>query len=170
MFLNYALLKTYDRGQDFRRGPTRGAGTSGRRIAHGNCGGWNSPGFFLFMYMFHVSYRSTSFIDFHFIPLLSASSPGTPADRYAEAERHDPHEQIFLDTARDVLDALAPVIDRWPKYAWVAKHLLEPERVSGFVGDTPSVFRSKLLCRDLTAPLLCACAIVRECESFGFYF
>lgn len=49
---------------------------------------------------------------------------------YAEAERHDPHEDVFLDTARDVLDALAPVIDRWPKYAWVAKQLLEPERVS----------------------------------------
>lgn len=50
--------------------------------------------------------------------------------RYAEAVRHDPHDGIFLDTAKDVLDALAPVIDRWPRYAWVAKHLLEPERVS----------------------------------------
>ena len=37
---------------------------------------------------------------------------------------------MFLETAKDVLDALAPVIDRWPKYAWVAKQLLEAERVS----------------------------------------
>lgn len=50
--------------------------------------------------------------------------------RYAEAKRHDPHATMFLDTARDVLNSLAPVFDRWPKYAWVAKHLLEPERVS----------------------------------------
>lgn len=50
--------------------------------------------------------------------------------RFAEATRHDPNEHIFLDTARDVLDALAPVIDRWPKYAWIAKQLLEAERVS----------------------------------------
>lgn len=52
------------------------------------------------------------------------------AFRYAEAKRHDPNEEVFLETARDVLDALAPVIDRWPKYAWVAKQLLEAERVS----------------------------------------
>ncbi|CAM9143066.1 unnamed protein product [Sphacelaria rigidula] len=51
---------------------------------------------------------------------------------YAEAVRHDPHDGIFLDTAKDVLDALAPVIDRWPRYAWVAKHLLEPERAMTF--------------------------------------
>lgn len=50
--------------------------------------------------------------------------------RYGEAKRFNPHEEIFLNTAKDVLDALAPVIDRWPRYAWVAKHLLEPERVS----------------------------------------
>ena len=53
-----------------------------------------------------------------------------PSFRYAEAKRHDPNEEVFLETARDVLDALAPVIDRWPKYAWVAKQLLEAERVS----------------------------------------
>lgn len=41
-----------------------------------------------------------------------------------------PHEDIFLDTVRDVLDSVAPVIDRWPQYAWVAKQLLEAERVS----------------------------------------
>lgn len=49
---------------------------------------------------------------------------------YAEALRFGPHDQIFLDTARDVLDSVAPVIDRWPQYAWVAKQLLEAERVS----------------------------------------
>lgn len=51
---------------------------------------------------------------------------------YAEAKRHDPNEEVFLETARDVLDALAPVIDRWPKYAWVAKQLLEAERALSF--------------------------------------
>lgn len=50
---------------------------------------------------------------------------------YAEAKRCGPHEGTFLETARDVLDSVAPVIDRWPKYAWVAKQLLEAERVSG---------------------------------------
>lgn len=49
---------------------------------------------------------------------------------YAEALRVGPHDQIFLDTVRDVLDSVAPVIDRWPQYAWVAKQLLEAERVS----------------------------------------
>lgn len=49
---------------------------------------------------------------------------------YNEAERVGPHEGIFLDTVRDVLDSVAPVIDRWPQYAWVAKQLLEAERVS----------------------------------------
>lgn len=49
---------------------------------------------------------------------------------YAEAERHGAHQDIFLDTVRDVLDSVAPVIDRWPQYAWVAKQLLEAERVS----------------------------------------
>lgn len=48
---------------------------------------------------------------------------------YAEAKRHGPHQDIFLDTVRDVLDSVAPVIDRWPQYAWVAKQLLEAERV-----------------------------------------
>eukprot|EP00904_Undaria_pinnatifida_P004700 jgi/Undpi1/14230/HiC_scaffold_9.g03879.m1 len=51
---------------------------------------------------------------------------------YAEAKRHDPHDTVFLETAKDVLDALAPVIDRWPKYAWVAKQLLEAERALSF--------------------------------------
>lgn len=51
---------------------------------------------------------------------------------FSEAERVGPHEGIFLDTVRDVLDAVAPVIDRWPQYAWVAKQLLEAERVGGW--------------------------------------
>lgn len=50
--------------------------------------------------------------------------------RFDEARRRCPNETLFLDTARDVMDALAPIIDRWPKYAWVAKQMLEPERVS----------------------------------------
>ncbi|CAB1118026.1 unnamed protein product [Ectocarpus sp. CCAP 1310/34] len=51
---------------------------------------------------------------------------------YAEALRVGPHDQIFLETVRDVLDSVAPVIDRWPQYAWVAKRLLEAERALSF--------------------------------------
>lgn len=73
----------------------------------------------------HVKYLSLSLSLVFFTGNAVSSS-----DRYDEATRHDPNEDLFLDTAKDVLDALAPVIDRWPRYAWVAKHLLEPERVS----------------------------------------
>lgn len=48
---------------------------------------------------------------------------------FAEAKKYGAHQDIFLDTFRDFLDAVAPVIDRWPQYAWVAKQLLEAERV-----------------------------------------
>lgn len=56
---------------------------------------------------------------------------------FSEAERVGPHEGIFLDTVRDVLDSVAPVIDRWPQYAWVAKQLLEAERVGALGAEGP---------------------------------
>lgn len=50
----------------------------------------------------------------------------------AEALRKDPHSTDFLESLEDVLPALAPVFDRAPKYAWIAKQLLEPERAIQF--------------------------------------
>lgn len=83
---------------------------------------------------------------------------------YAEALRFGPHDQIFLDTVRDVLDSVAPVIDRWPQYAWVAKRLLEAERVSvagrffyRSPGDQPPVdIGGFLFCFVFTATVLAA--------------
>ncbi|CBN74525.1 Glutamate dehydrogenase 1 (NADP-dependent) [Ectocarpus siliculosus] len=49
-----------------------------------------------------------------------------------EALRKDPHSTDFLESLQDLLPALAPVFDRAPKYAWIAKQLLEPERAIQF--------------------------------------
>ena len=45
-----------------------------------------------------------------------------------EAHRRDAHELQFIDSVTSTLQCLAPVFDRNPKYAFVAKTLLEPER------------------------------------------
>jgi len=50
----------------------------------------------------------------------------------AEAKRHDPHELTFIQTFSEQMVALAPAIDRNPKYAWIAKQLIEPERQVSF--------------------------------------
>lgn len=50
----------------------------------------------------------------------------------SEALRKDPHSSDFLESLEDILPALAPVFDRAPKYAWIAKQLLEPERAIQF--------------------------------------
>lgn len=50
----------------------------------------------------------------------------------SEALRKDPHSTDFLESLQDMLPALAPVFDRAPKYAWIAKQLLEPERAIQF--------------------------------------
>lgn len=49
-----------------------------------------------------------------------------------EALRKDPHSTDFLESLQGILPALAPVFDRAPKYAWIAKQLLEPERAIQF--------------------------------------
>lgn len=51
---------------------------------------------------------------------------------YEEAKRRDPHLTKFLSTFQSTLRSLAPVFDRNPKYAWIAKQLIEPERVVQF--------------------------------------
>lgn len=45
-----------------------------------------------------------------------------------EAMRRDSHEGFFIDSVRSNLMCLAPIFDRNPKYAFVAKTLMEPER------------------------------------------
>ncbi|CAM9471976.1 unnamed protein product [Discosporangium mesarthrocarpum] len=50
----------------------------------------------------------------------------------SEALRKDPHSQDFQESLSDILPTLAPVFDRAPKYAWIAKQLLEPERAIQF--------------------------------------
>ncbi|CAM9332586.1 unnamed protein product [Choristocarpus tenellus] len=50
----------------------------------------------------------------------------------AAARRMDPFKKTYLETAENVITTLAPVFDRWPKYAWVTKQLLSPERAFTF--------------------------------------
>jgi glutamate dehydrogenase (NADP+) len=45
-----------------------------------------------------------------------------------EAMRRDAHETEFIDSVQSNLLCLAPIFDRNPKYAFVAKTLMEPER------------------------------------------
>ena len=45
-----------------------------------------------------------------------------------EALRRDSHEGFFMDSLKSNLLCLAPIFDRNPKYAFVAKTLMEPER------------------------------------------
>ena len=45
-----------------------------------------------------------------------------------EAKRRDEFKLEYLERITSVLGSLAPVFDRMPKYAWIAKLLLEPER------------------------------------------
>jgi glutamate dehydrogenase (NADP+) len=39
---------------------------------------------------------------------------------------------IVQQALDDIIPALAPLLDRAPKYAWIAKQLLEPERMIQF--------------------------------------
>lgn len=49
-----------------------------------------------------------------------------------EAKRRDGHEEEFIGSVSSTLAALGTVFERSPKYAWVAKQLLEPERQISF--------------------------------------
>ena len=50
----------------------------------------------------------------------------------SEAERRDGHETEFVTSVATSLSHLGCVFDRSPRYAWIAKQLLEPERVHTF--------------------------------------
>ena len=49
-----------------------------------------------------------------------------------EAERRDHDKPLYLKQFADLVSKLRPVFDRSPKYAWLAKILLEPERCVSF--------------------------------------
>jgi len=49
-----------------------------------------------------------------------------------EALRRDAHEQDYIDSVTSIMHCLSPVFDRNPKYAFVAKTLIEPERFIQF--------------------------------------
>jgi glutamate dehydrogenase (NADP+) len=49
-----------------------------------------------------------------------------------EAMRRDSHKKEFIDSVTSNLHCLAPIFDRNPKYAFVAKTLMEPDRFIQF--------------------------------------
>ena len=50
----------------------------------------------------------------------------------SEAKRRDAHELEFIDSVESNLLCLSPIFDRNPKYAFIAKTLMEPERFIQF--------------------------------------
>ena len=49
-----------------------------------------------------------------------------------EAKRRDSHELEYIDSVTSTLQCLSPIFDRNPKYAFVAKTLVEPDRFIQF--------------------------------------
>lgn len=50
----------------------------------------------------------------------------------AEAHRRDSHEVEYIDSVSSTMECLSPIFDRNPRYAFVAKQLMEPERFIQF--------------------------------------
>lgn len=50
----------------------------------------------------------------------------------AEAHRRDSHEIEYMDSVSSTMECLSPLFDRNPRYAFVAKQLMEPERFIQF--------------------------------------
>lgn len=50
----------------------------------------------------------------------------------AEAQRRDNHETQFIESVRSNMQCLSPIFERNPRYAFVAKQLMEPERFIQF--------------------------------------
>ena len=49
-----------------------------------------------------------------------------------EAKRRDAHEKQFIDSVESTMQCLSPIFERNPRYAFVAKQLMEPERFIQF--------------------------------------
>lgn len=50
----------------------------------------------------------------------------------AEARRRDDHETQFIASVQSTIECLSPIFERNPRYAFVAKQLIEPERFIQF--------------------------------------
>eukprot|EP00559_Dactyliosolen_fragilissimus_P009294 CAMPEP_0184856622 /NCGR_PEP_ID=MMETSP0580-20130426/1793_1 /TAXON_ID=1118495 /ORGANISM="Dactyliosolen fragilissimus" /LENGTH=482 /DNA_ID=CAMNT_0027351737 /DNA_START=95 /DNA_END=1543 /DNA_ORIENTATION=- len=50
----------------------------------------------------------------------------------AEARRRDDHEEEYINSVESTMHCLAPIFERNPRYAFVAKQLMEPERFVQF--------------------------------------
>ena len=50
----------------------------------------------------------------------------------AEAHRRDSHEVEYIESISSTMECLSPLFDRNPRYAFVAKQLMEPERFVQF--------------------------------------
>jgi glutamate dehydrogenase (NADP+) len=50
----------------------------------------------------------------------------------AEANRRDSHETEFIESVTATMDVLSPLFERNPRYAFVAKQLMEPDRFVQF--------------------------------------
>lgn len=50
----------------------------------------------------------------------------------AEANRRDSHNLEYIDSVTSAMECLSPLFDRNPRYAFVAKQLMEPERYVQF--------------------------------------
>ncbi|KAL7542568.1 hypothetical protein ACHAXR_011896 [Thalassiosira sp. AJA248-18] len=50
----------------------------------------------------------------------------------SEANRRDSHEVEFIESVSSTMECLSPLFDRNPRYAFVAKQLMEPERFIQF--------------------------------------
>lgn len=49
-----------------------------------------------------------------------------------EAKRRDKHEEFYIDSVSSTMQCLGSIFDRNPRYAFVAKQLMEPERFIQF--------------------------------------
>lgn len=49
-----------------------------------------------------------------------------------EAKRRDAHEMEYIDSVKSTFQCLSPIFDRNPRYAFVAKAMMEPERYLQF--------------------------------------
>jgi glutamate dehydrogenase (NADP+) len=56
--------------------------------------------------------------------------PGTVRDVYSTVEKRNPHEPEFLQAVHEVLESIAPVLDRYPRFVdgGILERLVEPER------------------------------------------
>lgn len=49
-----------------------------------------------------------------------------------EARRRDDHEKVYIDSVSSTMQCLSSIFDRNPRYAFIAKQLMEPERFIQF--------------------------------------